>query len=282
MEKNKVDESLPKPGEAHDDAIIRDYLECIDCGAEYPESARVCPSCGTGNAPVQKMRRVKKEKIIEEGKKVKEWDFKEREELDSNVTKDPKLSILKTLLSKIPIPDIKPPKFENLKYEISRYLYKLMTVWNYCLQVEDNYAKSIVFHSKTMGNYRKAIKNALSMAIILSESDSFYRHRLRYFVIMVTSDMILNHYFYMIKKLGLEEDWNKKVLHIKFRTDAMTVTRDGRPGRPSREFGDLFAHLAKYEKGPRIWTDKKGRPLLRDDTDKSFKIGKKAKDDKAK
>lgn len=279
IKQTKTSAPIPEPGKEHEhDFVMTEHLICVDCGKEYPEKATVCPHCGSKNAPIKKQKTVRKDKIMGEAKKIKEWNWKGRKGLDMSVTKDAKLSILKALMSQLKLPNVKPPKFEDLHYETSRYLYKLMTVWNYCLQVEDNYAKSVVYHHHTMDNYRRAIKSALAMAVILSESDSFYRHRLKYFVTLVTTEMILNHYFYMIKQLGLEEYWNKKVIHMKFRTDALSVTRDGKPGKPTAEFGDLFAHLTKYEKGNKVWTDDKGRPLLRDDSDKSFKVNKLVKD----
>lgn len=281
--KEEATKPLPKPGEEHEhDFVLTECLICADCGREYPEKATICPNCKSNKAPIRKRKTIEKKKILDEAKKIKEWDWSGRKGLDMSVTKDSKLAVLKALMSKMPIPNVKPPIFEDLQYETSRFLYKLMTVWNYCLQVEDNYAKSVVFHHHTMANYRKAIKSILAMAILLSESDSFYRHRLRYFVTLVNSDMILNHYFYMIKQLKLEESWNKKVIHIKFRTDALSVTRDGRPGKPTAEFGDLFAHLTKHEKGAKVWTDDKGRPLLYDDSDKNFKINKLVKKEEKK
>ena len=163
--------------------------------------------------------------------------------LDKTVTKDMKFSILKTLINKLPIPNVEPPKYEDLTYQESVLLYKLKVVLNYCFQVEDNFAASVFSHEKEhLKRYRDIFNNLLSFMIVLVESDSFYRHRVGYLITMVKSDMLLNHYFRLIKEHGLEENWNGQVLDIKLSPDSFF--RDEKMRGASKELQGVFSHLS--------------------------------------
>lgn len=163
--------------------------------------------------------------------------------LDKTVTKDMKFSILKTFVNKLPIPKVEPPKFEDLMYQESIFLYKLRVVLNYVYQVEDNFAACIFSHEKDhLKRYRDITNNMFNFLIVLCESDSFYRHRVSYILTMIKSDMMLNHYFRLIREFGMEEEWKGQVIDIKLSPDSFF--RNEQVKSQSKELQGIFSHLA--------------------------------------
>ncbi len=132
---------------------------------------------------------------------------KGEKELDKTAIPTTKMRILKKIIENIPMPDIEPPNFEDLEYEVSRTIYKLMVTTLYCWEADDQLAYKIFQDIKGKAGRdkrKKMIKNAFAMLIILAESDSYYRAKLRYPVLMVKSDVLLNHYFKTIRRLGFD------------------------------------------------------------------------------
>lgn len=193
---------------------------------------------------------VSENEIKEMGEEIDKGNIKDkvfswlgRNLLDKTVTKDMKFSILKTFINKLPIPKVEPPKFEDLMYQESIMLYKLRVVLNYCYQVEDNFAASIFSHEKDhLKRYREIFVNFFNFMIVLCESDSFYRHRVGYLVTMMKSDMLLNHYFRLIREFKMEEDWKGQVIDIKLSPDSFF--RNESMKTQSRELAGIFSHMA--------------------------------------
>lgn len=157
-----------------------------------------------------------------------EYSWKGKKNLDHKVSKDLNLGLLKQLIEKVgtKFPNIVPPVFEDLQYEESRWLYKLKVDLNYVYQIEDYYAEMSPAREKDgrgeryepIGGYKTIVNNMLNFLIVLCEADSFYRFRVKHLKNFVENDLLLNHYFQMIRKFGMEEKWNRgKILDIRLR-----------------------------------------------------------------
>ena len=171
----------------------------------------------------------------------KEFTWAGKKVLDKTVTKDMGFSILKTVINKMPLPTVKCPEFEDLQYMESQEFYRLKEVLKYCWKVEDNFAAGVFTHEKKhLQRYKDLFENFMNFMIVLSESDSFYRHRMMYFLMMSRSDMLRNHYFRLIREYGLDEAWDGRVLNIKLSPDSFF--RDG-VNVKSREMSGIFSHL---------------------------------------
>ena len=135
------------------------------------------------------------------------FSWKGEKELDKTAIPSTKMRILKKIIENIPMPDIEPPDIEDLEYEESRTLYKLMVTFLYCWEADDQLAYKI-FQSDLgragRDKRKKMVKNAMAMLIILAESDSYYRAKFRYPLLMIKSDVLLNHYFKVIRKAGFD------------------------------------------------------------------------------
>lgn len=171
----------------------------------------------------------------------KVFDWGDKKVLDKTVTKDMGFSILKTVINKMPMPTVKCPPLEDLVYMESIELYKLKEVLKYCWTVEDNFAAGIFTHEKEhLKRYQELFDNFFNFLIVLSESDSFYRHRIMYALVMTRSDMMRNHYYRLIKEYGLDENWDGRVLNIKLSPDSFF--RKGVKVQ-STEMKGIFGHL---------------------------------------
>lgn len=179
----------------------------------------------------------KKKKGIEH----KEFSWAGKKVLDRTVTKDMGFSILKTAINKIPLPTVKCPEYKDLQYAESQEFFKLKVVLDYLWTVEDDYAAKVFTHEKKhLKRYRDLFESFMNFMIVLCESDSFYRHRIMYFLFMTRSDMLKNHYYRLIREYGLDEDYNGRVLNIKLSPDSF-FRQGGKP--QTKETHGIFQHL---------------------------------------
>lgn len=151
-----------------------------------------------------------------------------------------KLTILKQLFKKIPIPKIPEPKLEDLQYPESRVLFKLKKNLNYCYAVHDTVSYNITKHDSPaeLVDYHKIFDAAMNFMIHLVEKDSFYRYRVKMALFMMSSDVFLTHFYKNIVELGFDDitKWNgKTVMQVK--------AHDGKPRRDGTENPGIFDHL---------------------------------------
>lgn len=156
------------------------------------------------------------------------------------------LELLKTAIKRIPLPEVKIA-FEDLKYEESRELYKLSTVLNYFNEVEDAVSvKRFMQLEKELEKTRKILRNLFNIMIYITEEDSFYRKKVRYALMLMKSDLMMAHYFKLIKEHGMVEKFDGKTVWNLTFTPA-GGEKEGYPKNTYEQEGP-FKHLMPYLK----------------------------------